>query len=279
MLAAGLWDLAGKITGQPCWKLLGGLSPRIRAYASSGTLRGPESLADACQGYADQGFKAMKVRFGPEDWRGGVKALEAVRDRLGDRLELMVDCNQGWRQPWDTQNPWTLKDAVEVARALEPLGVYWMEEPLHRADRAGMTALRRMTPIRIAGGEMNRELYEFRDLIADGCLDILQPDAALAGGITGLRRVAMMAEAHNLIFTPHTWTNGVGVAANAHLAAGLADSPFLEFPFDPPGWSLDRRDFMMAEPLAVDAEGWIDLGQAPGFGLELDEDRLAATRQ
>jgi L-alanine-DL-glutamate epimerase-like enolase superfamily enzyme len=83
---------------------------------------------------------------------------------------------------------------------------------------------------------MTRDLYEFRDLIVGGCLDILQPDAALVGGITGLRRVAFMAQEHNLIFTPHTWTNGIGVVANAHLTAGVADAPFLEFPFDPPEW-------------------------------------------
>ena len=126
---------------------------------------------------------------------------------------------------------------------------------------------------------MTRELHEFRDLITDGCLDVLQPDVALVGGITGLRRVAVMAQEHNLVFTPHTWTNGIGVGANAHLAAGLADSPFLAFPYDPPEWSAERRDFMMAEPLAIDTDGWVELGDAPGgLGFELDEARLAATR-
>lgn len=272
-----LWDLAGKITGQPCWKLLGGLSNRVRAYASSGTLRDPAALADAAQRFQAEGFAALKIRFHRGDWREDVRALEAVRARIGDGLELMVDCNQGWRQPWDTESPWSLKDAATVAKALEPLGVYWMEEPLHRADRAGMKALRQMTSIRIAGGEMNRELSEFRDLIADSCLDVLQPDVALTGGITGLRRVAVMAQEAGLVFTPHTWTNGIGVTANAHLAAGLAGSPFLEFPYDPPEWSLDRRDFPMAAPLEVQ-DGWITLSDRPGMGFELDEDRLARTK-
>jgi len=277
-LDLALWDLAGKIMGQPCWKVLGGLSGRVRAYASCGAVHHAASLADAAQRFAGEGFAAMKVRFAGGDWRGGVRALEAVRERLGDRMELMVDCNQGWRQPWDTAAPWTLKDAVTVARALEPLGVYWMEEPLHRADRAGLAALRRMTDLRIAGGEMNRELSEFRDLIVEGCLDVLQPDVALAGGITGLRRVAVMAREHGLMFTPHTWTNGIGVIANAHLAAGLAGSPFLEFPYDPPHWTLERRDFLMVHPVEVDAEGWINLGLAPGFGIEVDEQQAARTR-
>ena len=147
----------------------------------------------------------------------------------------MVDCNQGWRLPWDTESPWTFKDALAVARELERLGVYWMEEPLHRADRDGMRALRQATAVRIAAGEMTRQLHELRDLITGGCVDVLQPDAALVGGITGLRRMAVMAQEHHVTFTPHTWTNGMGVTANAHLVAGLADAPFMEFPFDPPG--------------------------------------------
>jgi L-alanine-DL-glutamate epimerase-like enolase superfamily enzyme len=277
-LDLALWDLAGKILGQPCWRLLGGLSDRVRAYASSGTLRDPAQLADAAERYLSRGFSALKIRFHRDDWRADIKALEAVRDRIGDRLELMVDCNQGWRMPWDTEPPWSLKDAIVVARELERLGVYWMEEPLHRADRDGMAALRQMTDVRIAGGEMTRELHEFRDLIAGGCLDVLQPDAALVGGITGLRRVAYMAQEHNLIFTPHTWTNGMGVTANAHLAAGTVGTPFLEYPYDPPEWDVDRRDFMMAEPLTVDAEGFIVLSAAPGMGYELNEVVLRQTR-
>ncbi|KPL55521.1 isomerase [Prosthecomicrobium hirschii] len=277
-LDLALWDLAGKIAGQPVWKLLGGLSDRVRAYASSGTLRAPAALADAAEAYLAQGFKALKIRFHRGDWRADVAALEAVRARVGDRLELMVDCNQGWRMSWDAYAPWSLKDALQVAREMERIGVYWMEEPLFRADRDGMRRLREMVDVRIAGGEMTREIYEFRDLIRDGCLDVVQPDAALVGGISGLRRVAAMAEAANLVFTPHTWTNGMGVVANAHLTCGLADAPFMEFPFDPPEWSLDRRDFPMRAPLTIDADGFVVLSDRPGMGYELDEDRLAATR-
>ena len=277
-LDLALWDLAGKIAGQPVWRLLGGLSGRVRAYASSGMLRAPAELAEAAERYLGLGFPALKIRFHRGDWRRDIAALEAVRARVGFKLELMVDCNQGWRMSWDAYPSWSLKDALLVARELENLGVYWMEEPLHRGDREGMRRLRDAVDVRIAGGEMTRELYEFRDLVTQGCLDVVQPDAALVGGITGLRRVAAMAEAHNLVFTPHTWTNGIGVLANAHLVAGVADAPFLEFPFDPPEWSLERRDFAMREPLAVAREGFVALGEAPGLGFDLDEDRLARTR-
>ncbi len=234
-LDLALWDLAGKITNQPVYKLLGGLTDRVRAYASSGTLRDPQQLADVAERYIAQGFKAMKIRFHRGDWRKDVQALEAVRARVGNKLELMVDCNQGWRLPWDTYPAWSLKDAVTVAREMERVGVYWMEEPLHRGDREGMRRLREMTSVRIAGGEMTRELYEFRDLIADQCLDVLQPDAALVGGITGLRKVAYMAQEHNLVFTPHTWTNGMGVMANAHLVCGTDGRGLSGVPLRPAG--------------------------------------------
>jgi L-alanine-DL-glutamate epimerase-like enolase superfamily enzyme len=276
-LDLALWDLAGKIMGQPCWRLLGGLSNKVRLYASSGTLRKPAQLAEVAQAFLAQGFPAMKIRFHRGDWREDIAALAAVREAVGDKLALMVDCNQGWRMPWDTAQPWTFKDALEVAHRLEALDVFWMEEPLHRGDYDGMAALRQAARIRIAGGEMTRELHEFRTLIQRGCLDVLQPDAALVGGITGLRRVGQMALEHNLVFTPHTWTNGIGVIANAHLVAGATGAPFLEFPYDPPEWGLDRRDYMLAEPVMAE-NGWLTLSDKPGFGFELDEDRLEATR-
>ncbi len=277
-LDIALWDLAGKITGQPVWKLLGGRSPSVAAYASSATLREPEAMADVAERMLARGFRGMKVRFHRGDWREDIRSLEAVRKRVGGRLELMVDCNQGWRMSFDDETPWTLKDALTVARELERLGVYWMEEPLFRGDRKGMAQLRGMVGIRIAGGEMTRELYEFRDLIEDRALDVLQPDAALVGGITGLRRIAAQAEEAGLTFTPHTWTNGIGVIANLHLTAGVSDAPFIEFPFDPPEWSLERRDFMLAAPLDIDPEGLLRLPEVPGLGMELDEERLAGTR-
>ena len=115
-LDLALWDLAGKITGQPCWKLLGGLSRKVRAYASSGTLRTPTETADVAERMLSEGFPALKLRFHRGDWRDDIRALEAVRARLGDKIDLMVDCNQGWRMAWDTQAPWSYKDAIVVLK-------------------------------------------------------------------------------------------------------------------------------------------------------------------
>ena len=277
-----LWDLVGKATAEPVWRLLGGRSDRVRLYASSGVLRDHGAMAETAERRLAEGFGAMKVRFSATDggrggWRADAAALDAIRARVGDRLTLMVDCNQGWRMPWDTRAPWTFKDALEVARALEPLDVFWMEEPLHRGDLAGMRALRDATSLRIAGGEMTREAHELRALIEGRCLDVVQPDAALTGGITGLRRIAAMAREAGVAFTPHAWTNGIGVLANAHLLAGAGEAAWFEWPYDPPEWSPERRDFPLAAPLAA-RDGWFALGEAPGLGVALDEARLAATR-
>ena len=277
-LDLALWDLAGKIAGQPVWKLLGGRSEALDCYASSGTLRSAKAMAELAEKVVARGFKAMKVRFRRGDWREDIKALEAVRKKIGDKLELMVDCNQGWRFPWDTMPPWSLKEALGIGRELERLGVYWMEEPLGRSDREGMRRLRDRLDVRIAGGELNREVAEFRDLIVEGCLDVLQPDVVSVGGITGLRRVALMAEEHGLLFTPHTWGNGIGLMANAQLMAGIAGKGFIELPWDPPEWTPKRRDFMLTEAIEPDAEGRLVMPDRPGLGIELDEEVLRRTR-
>lgn len=281
-LDLALWDLHGKQTNTPVWKLLGGATGEVPLYASSGVAWDTGELVEQAQFFADSGFRAMKIRLsstqgGRSDWRADVAALEAVRAHIGDKLDLMIDCNQGWRMPWDTSAPWKAETAIEVARALEPLNPFWMEEPLHRADRTGMKALRDTTSIRVAGGEMTRDVQEFDDLIADDCMDVYQADVALVGGITGCARIAKKAMAAGHIYTPHSWTNGAGVLANAHLTAGCTNAPFLEFPFDPPQWSLAHRDYMLASP-ADHSAGILHLGDAPGLGIELDENRLKATR-
>ncbi len=277
-LDLALWDLAGKIAGQPCWRLLGGFTNRIPCYASSGTLRSGPELASFAEAALARGFKAMKIRFSRGDWQGDIAKLEAVRARIGSKIELMVDCNQGWRFPWDTMSPWTVKDALRVGRELEKLGVYWMEEPLHRSDREGMRRLRETLDLRIAGGELDREVAELRDVITGGSLDVVQPDAVSVGGMTGLQKIAQLAASHGVTFTPHTWGNGIGLLANAHVMAGTGASSYLEFPWDPPEWGFDRRDFMLTEPVDIDVSGHLVMSEKPGLGFELDEAALQRTR-
>ena len=167
-----------------------------------------------------RGYPALKVRFGRPSLEEDLAVVAAIRDAVGEALELMVDCNQGWRMPWDIQQPWNLEKAVEVARRLEAEQVYWMEEPLHRGDYQGYAELKQHVSIRIAGGEMTREPYEFRELLERDCLDVFQPDAVCSMGIGGLRKLALEVDKAGKIFTSHTWGNGIGLMANLHLTAG-----------------------------------------------------------
>ena len=272
-----LWDLVGKIRDEPIWKMVGGRSNRIQAYASSGVHRSVADMVEVAKRTMHRGFPALKVRFGRPRLDDDLAVISAVRDAVGDELELMVDCNQGWRMPWDTQRPWDVDKATSVAQRLEAERVYWMEEPLHRGDYDGMAELRNRVSIGIAGGEMTREPYEFRELLARNCFDVFQPDAVCSMGISGLRHLAVEVEQAGKIFTPHTWGNGIGVMANLHLTAGTVATPFIEFPFDPPEWSTARRDVILTETIEADGDGWITLSDRPGLGVELDEAVLART--
>ncbi|NCZ93796.1 MAG: mandelate racemase/muconate lactonizing enzyme family protein, partial [Actinobacteria bacterium] len=164
-LDLALWDLVGKIKDQPVWKLLGGRTNKIRAYASSGVHRSIPEMVEVAKRTIALGYPALKVRFGRPKLDDDLAVVKAIREAVGMKLELMVDCNQGWRMPWDIAQPWTLDHATSVAQVLADHKVYWMEEPLHRGDYKGMTELRKRVNIRIAGGELTREPYEFRELL------------------------------------------------------------------------------------------------------------------
>jgi len=273
-LDLALWDLMGKASGQPVYKLLGARSDKILAYASTGEMVTPEERAERTRLLVEQGFRAMKIRFHHEHPRDDLRVVEAVRKAVGDRIEIMVDANQGWKMPWDTNRVWDLKTAYQVAKELEQLNVFWLEEPLPCHDFRGLAALREMVGIRIAGGEMNRRMHDFREMAYHGSLDVYQPDVALSGGITQARKIADMVQAAGAWFSPHTWTNGIGLMANLHLAAAVSHCPYLEFPFDPPVWTPERRDFIQRNKLMIDADGYLRLPDAPGLGVEPDPEAL-----
>ncbi|MCE9621293.1 MAG: mandelate racemase/muconate lactonizing enzyme family protein [Actinomycetia bacterium] len=282
-LDVALWDLAGKIKARPIWRMLGGASPRLRLYASSAVHRPVAAMVQTAQQMIEAGFAAMKVRFGRPSVDDDLAVITAVRDAVGDRLTLMVDCNQGWRMPWDVAKPWDLETAWRVAQRLIAEDVYWMEEPLHRGDYDGMLQLRdrvrAVSPMRIAGGEMTREPYEFRELLTRDCLEVFQPDVVCSQGFSGLAALGREVVAAGKLFTPHTWGNGIGVLANLQLTAGVVGhegSQWVEWPFDPPEWTLERRDYPLAVPLRAEG-GWITLSDEPGLGAALNEEALFAT--
>ncbi len=273
-----VWDLVGKALGEPLWRLLGGRSESVLAYASSGELVSPEERASRCVALADRGVRAVKLRFHHADWRDDVRVVAAVRDAVGDRLQLMVDANQGWRMPGDREPRWDVATAAQCASALEDLDAFWLEEPLSTDDPDGYAALRGRTSLRIAAGELVRSSADARALVVAGKVDVLQCDVLFVGGFGGCRRLAALADLHGRAWSPHTWSNGLGLLANLHAALAFSSVPFVEVPYDPPAWSAERRDWLLPEPLEIAADGTIAVPDGPGLGAEPDLERIERWR-
>jgi D-galactarolactone cycloisomerase len=170
---------------------------------------------------------------------------------------------------------WTLDRATDFAKACANLGVAWIEEPLDMYAFDELAELRRRSPVPIAGGELNGGWHEFKVMMEIGSLDIYQPDATMGGGISDAKRVQDACGPQGLVFAPHTWTNGLGFLINFHVyAAGPRDHP-LEYPNEPPGWVPEARDGILKEPILVDGKGTVGVPEAPGLGIEIDEEKLA----
>lgn len=273
-LEAALWDIIGQVAGLPVSVLFGGARDRLPAYASSGSLLGPEARAESALMAKSLGFKAMKIRIARHDLRAGINAVRAAREAVGSEFDLMVDLNQMWRMSGDIDAALPLATVQRVAAELAELGVLWLEEPLPQADVVGVQRVRSQTGIQVSGGEMVRSLGEMMALIEADAFDIYQPDVVLAVGMYRARQVAESANLRHRQFTPHTWSNGLGLLANLHVAAGVDAGPYLEFPFDTPTWTPERRDFFLT-PLMIDSVGDLVVPTAPGLGAEIDRAAVA----
>ena len=271
-LEAALWDIAGQVAGLPVATFFGGATDGIPAYASCGMLLPPGERAESALRLREEGFRAMKIRIDPRRVEQGLAAVQATREAVGDTMDLMVDLNQGWRMAGDVSPSIDVRTARSIAVRLAELDVLWLEEPLAGTDLRGLAALRASAPgIRIAGGEMTRTFAEELAALDADAFDVYQPDVVLAAGMLRTRTLAELALARNRWFTPHTWTNGIGLLANLHVAAGVGGGPFLEFPYDPPGWTPDRRDAVLAQPVRPGRDGVLRVPDAPGLGIVLDE--------
>lgn len=276
-MEVALWDIIGKAAGQPVWRLLGGCRDRVLAYASTGELREPARRAEDAVAIKEKGFKALKLRIRSMRMADDVAVVEAVREAVGPEFEIMVDANQAWPIHGFAEYPtWDLKRAMATARELERLGVVWLEEPLGMYDYDGLSKLTASTSINISGGELNNDIYDFRELINRRCYDVLQPDVTLACGILNGKKIAGMAEAAGLTLNPHTWTNGIGFAANLQLMGAIPNCDYCEFPYEPPGWVPEARDAMLARPFDIDDEGFVPIPAAPGLGIEVDMEKVRA---
>ncbi len=271
-LEAALWDIAGQVAGLPVATLFGGASDGIAAYASCGMLLPSAARAESALRLREEGFRAMKIRVDPRRLADGLAAVAATRAAVGDSMALMVDLNQGWRMPGDTSATLDPVAARNVAAQLAAYDVLWVEEPLAGTDLRGLAGLRSSAPgVRIAGGEMARTFAESLAALDADAFDVYQPDVVLAGGMLRTRTIGELALARNRWFTPHTWTNGLGLLANLHVAAGVGGGPFIEYPYDPPGWTPERRDAFLAEPIRPDRDGVLRIPARPGLGAALDE--------
>jgi len=268
-LEAALWDILGKVTGQPVAVLFGGARTRLPAYASFGEARSAPARAEAALAATQAGFKAVKIRISRTDVAASIASVRAVREAVGDDIAIMCDLNQWWRMAGDLSAALDLSAVRDIAGELAALGVFWLEEPLPGADLAGMRALRQR--IRVAGGEMARTPAELLAALDADALDVYQPDVVLATGMLRTRTIAELALLKSRWFTPHTWTNGLGLLANLHVVVGVGGGPYVEFPYDPPGWTAERRDFFLTEPVRIDADGYLNVPAAPGLGAEIDE--------
>jgi len=268
-----LWDLIGKACNQPLYKLWGGSKIKVPAYASMVRLSTPEERADLAIRLADEGWQAMKLRLHHPTLREDVRTVELVRKAVGDRMNIMVDANQAQSEgTWQPGILWDFRRALETARALDQLGCYWLEEPLPRFAFKELARINAAVAMPIAGGENNRGLHEFVQMVEENVYDVLQPESMVLNGITALRKVGTLAELHGKKVCPHHGGRGLGTIAHLHLVAAWNHCPYLEMLHDPPVGEYQHGFSILAEPPVVDAAGFVAVPQGPGLGVEINPD-------
>ncbi len=262
-----LWDLFGKITGQPVSRLLGGnYRTRIKPYGSI-LFDEPGPLRDTLQATVARGFRAIKLGwrpFGRRDRKTDELLVRTAREAVGPDVELMVDAG-GSEQFWPHGYKW----AIETARMLAQYDVVWFEEALPPDDLEGFIELRRHSPVPVATGEVLTRRQSFRPFLERHAVDIVQPDCTKCGGLTEAWRIGWMAYDHNILLVPHGWNTAIGLAADLHLTAALPMARYVEYLT--PCVYLDE---LITEPFRPDAEGYLTVPDKPGLGIELNRDAL-----
>ena len=258
-----LWDLAGQALGVPVWQLLGGkYRSAVPAYASGGWAP-VGGIGKQLAQYVERGHRAVKMRVGLQDRSVDDSAarVREVRDTLGPDVAIMVDAH----------GTWSVRDALRFARKVEDCDLAWIEEPVSADNIAGLAEVRRATDIPIATGENAQTRFEFRDLIAAGACDILQPDIAIAGGLTECQRICALASAHELTVAPHLWGSAILFAAGLHLCVSTPQAVTVEF-------SRGENPLLheLVEPAFDLVDGHVPAPTKPGLGLTLRRDFVRA---
>jgi D-galactarolactone cycloisomerase len=276
-----LWDIIGKATGQPLYKLWGGHKDRVPGYASCVEVRTGEQRAEDTAARRAEGWRATKLRLHNWTIREDIAQVEAVRKAMDDDFVILVDANQA-QQPGTPQMEegpvWSYDRALQTARELERLGVYWLEEPLGRYDFEGLSKLCAAVDMNIAGGENNRGLHEYRWLVEQDVYDIIQPESMVSETMSSLRKVCALAELHHKQVAPHHGGGGIGLVAHLHLACAVPNSTYFEMLCEPPVMTTDDFQWYLEEPLRVDADGNISAPSGPGLGVRPDAKKIAAHR-
>jgi len=254
-----LWDLLGKSLGAPVWRLLGGRrAERMPAYASGGWAD-EARIGEQLLGYVAQGgFRAVKMRVGVMDGEPHRSAarVRAARQALGPDVKLMADAH----------GTWTVAEAKAFCRMVEDCDLYWLEEPVTADDKTGLAEVRRASAVPIATGESEFTRHDFREIAELRAADVLQPDLAIAGGITEGVRIGAIASAFNLRLAPHLWSGAPAFAAGVALAASQSAGFILEY-------SLGANPLLhelVHEKFAV-VDGQLELPDRPGLGIAVDE--------
>ncbi len=262
-----LWDILGKVTGQPAGRLLGGrYRDRVRPYASL-LMQAPEPLSEHLLSIRQQNFRAFKIGWGPFGRHSDSldeQIVRAAREAVGPDSLLMVDAG-GSDAFWHQNYKWALR----TAHMLASYGVYWFEEPLPPDNLHDFVLLRQSSPVPIAGGEVLTRRQSFEPWIRAGAFDIVQPDVTKVGGISEERRIAWMAEDHGVRFIPHGWNTALGLAADLHLASACRFTDMVEYLTGSP-----FLDEIVDRPWTLDGEGMLAIPDTPGLGISLNLDAV-----
>jgi L-alanine-DL-glutamate epimerase-like enolase superfamily enzyme len=264
-----LWDILGKVTGQPIGRLLGGCyRTRVKPYASI-LMEMPEPMRERAAHFRQSGFRALKIGWGPfgrrEDHKLDEAIVRAAREGAGEGCLLMVDAGAS-----DAFWPNGLKWALRTATMLKDYDVYWFEEALRPEAIDDFVVLRQASPVPIATGECLTRRQTFRAWFVRGALDIVQPDVTKVGGLSEQIKIAWMAQEFGVRYIGHGWNTAVGFAADLQLAAALPTASLVEYIGGSP-----YLDHIKLGGWPVDDEGFVKIPDSPGLGIELDPEGLA----
>ncbi|SFG92230.1 D-galactarolactone cycloisomerase [Halopelagius inordinatus] len=272
-LDVACWDIIGQEVGRPIHRLLGGRKREtLTPYASTMYFtEADRDIAEPIERAVEEGFTAAKIKIG-NGVEDDVRRVRTAREILGDDATLMVDVNGNYRP----------EQAVRTATAIAEYDIGWMEEPVPPENLSGYRELKRSVDIPIAAGEAHYGRFEFKRLIDDRLVDIVQPNLARCGGLSEARTIAKLATTENVGVRPHIWNSAVGLAAAVQFAASVSDYPHTRNVPDPMVVEFDRSENPLREELLEDpfdpTGGVLDVPQGPGLGIEVDEEAVERYR-